>query len=129
IWQPCPDSHDGQGCQGQVQGSTAPEEGDLSGPYDMHDQSLSQERFHEPAGLEQTCQSCFLQRSCGRINKSAAMKKEPHQREGRIVEYGTHRSDKDHEELDCIDVPLERLSDQFLIHIVCGNSSLRKIIE
>ena len=57
------------------------------------------------------------------------MKKVPHQYEGGIVEYGTHRSDKDHEELDCIDVPFERLNDQFFIHIVCGNSSLGKIIE
>ena len=57
------------------------------------------------------------------------MEKEPHQGKRGIVKNGADRPDEDHEPLDVVDIPFQGFYDQFLIHIVRGDSGLREVIK
>jgi hypothetical protein len=59
---------------------------------------------------------------------NAAIEKEPHQREGRVVEYGADRTDEHHESLDVVDVPPQGLAHQLVVDIIRRDPRLGDVV-
>ena len=82
----------------------------------MDDQGLGQQRFDEPAGLEQS----------GIVPRA---EHEQHHEEGQVVEDRADRSDQQHEAREVADVPLARHRQVFLIHVVGRDGGLGEVVQ
>ena len=122
--QPHADRHDDRGGDHQRPTGPALEERDAVGADDVDDERLREQRFDEPAGLEQRV-LCIRPRPC---HVPAAEDVEHHQVR-RVVEDRTARADEEDEAGDLAHVPGTRLGDLLGVDVVGGDRHLREIVE
>ncbi len=82
----------------------------------MDDESLGEEGFHKPAGVEEV-----------RMGETA--ENENHYKKRQIVENGTDRADEQDETTQVANGPLARAGQPFGVYLVGGDGGLGKIVE
>ena len=84
----------------------------------MHNQRLRQQTHHEPAGLEQRL-----------VFRGVGVEHKPHQAEGQDIEDGADRPKEQHKAPEIRRVPVLRLLDLLVVHVIKRDRYLRHVVH